>query len=313
MLGLLFISTPKVQCSNDEISHVTSVGDVLDLHRASGTFFDAGGVRSFVRTEGSGEPVVLIHGLPASSFLFRKVIGHLANQGLRGIAFDLPGLGFADRPTGFDYSLAGLGTFAEAAVDALGLDRFHLVVHDAGGPVGFDLVARDPGRIRSLTVTNTVVELSGTHFPGEVLARGVQRVPNWLDSEAVWRFMMVRVGILDRSEVSDAEVDAYRALAMGNDRGAGYLRIMRGLGDQRMAPVDYRPVLDVTRVPYPVQIIWGADDPILRLRWFGWRALAATGLATLHALPARHFLHEDQAAAVADLVAGLAAQATDRR
>jgi hypothetical protein len=64
--------------------------------------------------------------------------------------------------------------------------------------------------------------------------------------------------------------------------------------------------LDSTRVPYPVQVIWGADDPILRLRRFGWQALAATGLETLHAFPARHFLHEDQAAAVAGLVAELA-------
>ena len=285
---------------------MTTVADIVSLHRESGSFFDAGGVRSFVRAEGSGEPVVLIHGLPASSFLYRKVISHLAHQGVRGIAFDLPGLGLADRPPEFDYSLAGLGAFAEAAVNALGLERFHLVVHDAGGPVGFDLVARDPGRIRSLTITNTVVELSGTRFPGEVLARGAKRVPSWLASEAVWRFMMDRVGVLDRSEVSDAELDAYRTLAMGADDGAGYLRIMHGIGAQRTSPVDYRSVIDVNRVPYPVQVIWGADDPILRLRRFGWQALAATGLTSLHALPARHFLHEDQAEAVADLVVQLA-------
>ena len=285
---------------------MTTVTDIVSSHREAGTFFEAGGVRSFVRDEGSGEPIVLVHGLPASSFLFRKVIACLARSGYRGIAFDLPGLGLADRPTDFDYSLAGLGAFAEAAVDALGLERFHLVVHDAGGPVGFDLVARDPDRIRSLTVTNTVVELSGTRFPGEVLARGVRRVPGWLASEAVWRFMMDRVGVLDRSEVSDAELDAYRTLALGSDHGAGYLRIMRGLGEQRSTPIDYQPVLDATRVPYPVQVVWGADDPILRLRSFGWKALAATGLESLHALPARHFLHEDQAGAVAELVVALA-------
>jgi pimeloyl-ACP methyl ester carboxylesterase len=54
----------------------------------------------------------------------------------------------------FDFTFAGLGRFAEAAVDALGLDRFHLVVHDAGGPVGFELAASAPGRVRSLTILN---------------------------------------------------------------------------------------------------------------------------------------------------------------
>ena len=67
------------------------------------------------------------------------------------MSFDLPGLGFADRPSDFDYTFTGLGRFAVAAVDVLGLDRFHLVVHDAGGPVGFELAAAIPDRVRSLT------------------------------------------------------------------------------------------------------------------------------------------------------------------
>jgi pimeloyl-ACP methyl ester carboxylesterase len=60
------------------------------------------------------------------------------------MSFDLPGLGLADRPVDFEFSFAGLGRFAEAAVDALGLERFHLEVHDAGGPVGFELAASAP-------------------------------------------------------------------------------------------------------------------------------------------------------------------------
>ena len=64
----------------------------------------------------------------------RKVLRELAARGLRAIAFDLPGLGLADRPAAFDYTWTGLGRFCAAAVDALGLGRFHLVVHDIGGP-----------------------------------------------------------------------------------------------------------------------------------------------------------------------------------
>ena len=80
-------------------------------------------------------------------------------RGLRGIAFDLPGLGLAERPTDFDYTWTGLGRFALAAVDALGLDRFHLVVHDIGGPVGFELASAIPQRVASLTFLNTLVEV----------------------------------------------------------------------------------------------------------------------------------------------------------
>ena len=109
----------------------------IERHRSAGREFGAAGVRSFVREEGDGEPVVCLHGVPASSFLYRKVLPELANRGLRGVAFDLPGLGLAQRPPEFDYTWTGLGRFCAAAVDALELDRFELLVHDIGVPVGF--------------------------------------------------------------------------------------------------------------------------------------------------------------------------------
>ena len=99
------------------------LGAVAVAHRRAGRHFEAGGLTSFVREEGGGEPVLLVHGLPASSFLYRKMLPELASRGLRAVAFDLPGLGLADRPADFDYTFAGLGRFTVAAVDALGLDR----------------------------------------------------------------------------------------------------------------------------------------------------------------------------------------------
>jgi haloalkane dehalogenase len=73
----------------------------------------------------------------------------LAAYELRGVAFDLPGLGLAARPSAFDYTWTGFGEWCAAAVDTLALERFHLVVHDFGGPVGFELCALMPQRIRS--------------------------------------------------------------------------------------------------------------------------------------------------------------------
>src|SRR5262245_3609562 len=139
--------------------------EVVEQHDAVGRRFEADGVESFVREEGDGEAVVCIHGVPASCFLYRKVVAELARRGVRGIAFDLPGLGLAERPVGYDYSWTGLGRFTAAAVDALGLDRFHLVVHDIGGPVGFELAAAEPQRVRSLTLLNTLILVDGFKRP----------------------------------------------------------------------------------------------------------------------------------------------------
>jgi haloalkane dehalogenase len=138
---------------------------VIDRHRNKGRRFSAAGVESFVLEEGAGEPVVCLHGVPASSVLYRKVVPELARHGLRGIAFDLPGLGLADRPDDFDYSWTRLGRWTTAAIDAIGLDRFHLVVHGIGAPVGFEVAATQASRIASLTVLNTLVEVDTFRRP----------------------------------------------------------------------------------------------------------------------------------------------------
>src|SRR5256885_11802590 len=84
------------------------------------------------------------------------------------MAFRLPGLGLADRPHDFDYPWTGHGRWSRAAVDVLELDRFHLVVHDIGGPVGLELAAAAPERIRSLTVLHTLLEVGGVQRPRAV-------------------------------------------------------------------------------------------------------------------------------------------------
>jgi len=80
---------------------MTSTEVVAD-HRAAGRAFTAAGMTGFVREAGDGRTVLCVHGVPASSFLYRKVLNELAARDLRGGAFDLPGLGLADRPENFD-------------------------------------------------------------------------------------------------------------------------------------------------------------------------------------------------------------------
>jgi pimeloyl-ACP methyl ester carboxylesterase len=282
---------------------------VIARHRAAGELFEAQGVGSFVRAEGGGDPVVLMHGLPSSSFLYRKVIPELAARGFRALSFDLPGLGFADRPVDFDYTFTGLGQFAVAAVDALDLDRFHLVVHDAGGPVGFELAAAIGHRVRSLTLLNTVVDMNTVPFPMEIYAR-LATGKRWpaLPPARITRELVYRIGIRNRAAVPPEEVDAYRELVLRGDNGRAYLRIMRNLERTAEKARLYMAVVDSRQVPYPVQIVWGADDPILSLRKHGLRAREAAGLRTIAALPGKHFLQEDMAPEIAAIVAEFAAR-----
>jgi haloalkane dehalogenase len=140
----------------------SQVADAIEAHRAAGREFEAGCVHSFVREQGVGDPVVLMHGIPVSSYLYRKVLPLLADGGLRGVAFDLPGLGLAEKPAGFDYSWSGLGRWTGEAIDALGIESCHLVLHDIGGPVGLEWALRNADRVQSLTVLDTLIDVA--HF-----------------------------------------------------------------------------------------------------------------------------------------------------
>ena len=280
--------------------------DVVAVHRAAGREFDAAGVRSFVREQSGGEAVVCMHGVPASCFLYRKLLAELADRGLRGVAFDLPGLGLASRPDQFDYSWTGLGRFGAAAVDALALERFHLVVHDIGGPVGFELAAAMPDRILSLTILNTIIEVEGSRRPWmmEPFAwRGVGEV--WLASMTapVFRGLMYYAGIKDRSATSAAELAAYLQLLKREDGGRAFLKIMRGFERTAAKQALYTQVV---RAVERVQVVWGADDPTLKLSVYGEQARRVAGVETIHTVPAKHFLQEDQAPVLADRIAGLA-------
>ena len=177
---------------------------LIDAYENTGRRFDADGIGSFVLDEGSGEPVVCLHGVPASAYLYRKLVPELAQHGLRGLAFDLPGLGLADRPADFDYSWTGLGRFARAAVDALELDRFHLVVHDIGGPVGFELAAAAPDRVKSMTLLSTLVEVDTLHRPWSMQPFAMRGIgPAYLKTltKPVFRQLKRMQGIADPAAV----------------------------------------------------------------------------------------------------------------
>jgi len=269
--------------------------------------FEAAGVESFVREDGEGEFVVCMHGVPSSSFLYRKVLPGLSSRGLRGVAFDLPGLGLASRPEDFNYSWSGLGAFSAAAVDALGLERFHLVVHDIGGPVGFELAAALPERIQSLTVLNTLVDVDGFKKPWSMRPFEKPAVAAmWLKgiTRPGLRQLMKLQGIADMSAISSGELDAYVGLLKREDGGKAFLRIMQSFETTAAKQELYRSVLADAR--YPTQVVWGELDPALKIDTFGEAAKAAAGVDTMHRLPAKHFLQEDQADPIAELIAAFA-------
>lgn len=120
-------------------------------------YADVDGLRLFYREDGPREApaVLLLHGFPSSSHMFRDFIPRLADR-YRVVAPDLPGFGFSDAPdrADFPYTFERLAAVVGRFTEAVGLDRFALYVFDYGAPVGFRLALAHPDRITALISQN---------------------------------------------------------------------------------------------------------------------------------------------------------------
>ena len=181
------------------------------------------------------------------------------------------------------------------------------MVHDVGGPVGFELAAAAPERVRSLTILNTMVEADRFERPWVMepfVIRGLRHA--WLGSMTRPNFLglMYLMGIKDRAAAPAAELMAYIDLLKRDDGGDAFLRIMRGFERTRAKRDLY--VSAVRDTPYPVRVLWGRDDPALTVGGEGESVRRIVGLDRLDTVPGRHFLQEDHAPAIAERVAAVA-------
>jgi len=117
-------------------------------------WFDGAGPRVHYVDEGEGPPVVMFHGNPTWSLLYRKVIAQLKGQ-FRCIAMDYPGFGLSERPTGYGYTAAEHAEIVGRLVDHLGLDGFVVVGQDWGGPIGMTVALERADRVAGMVFANT--------------------------------------------------------------------------------------------------------------------------------------------------------------
>lgn len=104
--------------------------------------------------EGTGEPLLFVHGTPTWSFEWRHLILALAPTH-RCIAVDHLGFGLSERPRSFPYTPAAHAQNLDEFVTRLDPEPFTLVVHDFGGPIGLPLCLRHPRRVKRLVLLNT--------------------------------------------------------------------------------------------------------------------------------------------------------------
>jgi pimeloyl-ACP methyl ester carboxylesterase len=181
------------------------------------------------------------------------------------------------------------------------------VVHDIGGPIGFEWAIRNPDRVLSVTVLNTVLDVAGFHRPWPMAPFAIPGVGEvWLRLSP--RFLFSEIfysqGIVNRSRVPRSQVYAHIALLRLHDRGRAFLEVMRGF---ELTPEKERFFREgLAERPYPVRAVWGEKDPALGMDRLN-AAKDIIGLDDAILLPAKHFLQEDHPNEVGQAIADLAA------
>jgi pimeloyl-ACP methyl ester carboxylesterase len=154
-LAALATSSPlfaETSSSADQIAMNTSNIPTIKLQTV-----DADGIKIFYREAGpaDGPVLLLLHGYPTSSHMFRHLIPRLASS-FRLIAPDLPGFGFTEVPAErqYQYTFANVAVTINAFVEALNLKRYAIYVFDYGAPTGFRLAVAHPERVSAIISQN---------------------------------------------------------------------------------------------------------------------------------------------------------------
>ncbi len=267
------------------------------------------GLRMSYREAGAGDPIVLLHGNPTSSYLWRHVIGRVADHG-RCLAPDLVGMGASDKVPGAgpgSYRFVEHRHYLDGLLDALGVrGRVVLVGHDWGGVLAMDRARRYPDAVRGVAYLETLVEPlswggSGAPDPGLF---GPLRGPDGerlVLAENVFVEEVLPAGT--RRRLTDEEMDAYRAPY--REPGEGRRPTLTW---PREIPLDGEPA-DVAAIvgrnadfmassPVPKLFVDGDPGALLtgspRERCRRWPAQQEV------TVPGVHFLPEDAAPEIAD-------------
>ena len=264
------------------------------------------GRKVFYREAGdrSHPTIILLHGFPTSSFMFRNLIPLLADR-FHVIAPDYIGFGQSDAPsaTAFSYSFDNLTAHVAGLIDQLGLKSYILYMHDYGGPVGFRIFTQRPDAVKGFVIQNTNAYMAGVgDLPKQVF------LPLWNKrdpaSEAAARSFLqagttqfqYTVGAKDPEAISPDNWTLDQALLDRPGTDAYQLDLLEDYKTNVAAYGDWHAAF--RRHQPRTLIVWGRHDPFF-VEAGAQAYLQDLPKAKLVWLDAGHFVLDENAAAVA--------------
>jgi pimeloyl-ACP methyl ester carboxylesterase len=243
---------------------------------------------------GEGPPVLLLHGFPTSSYLWRREAWLLA-QRMRVIAPDLLGYGESDKPEDADLSELAQAGYVRELLARLGVDELAIVGHDIGGAIAQLLALGGELAVPTLVLLDSDC-FDAWPIEGVKMLQAAtveQETPEFV--EEILR-LTFDLGISHRSRVDDSIIEAY--LRPWRGHAHAFFRAARGISGRGLAGRDD----ELAALDQRVLIIWGEDDPFIGSE-LGERLGEAIPGSTVALLPGcSHFVTEDAPQTVGPLI-----------
>lgn len=260
----------------------------------------SGGVVAWDRW-GSGPPVVLVHGTPSWSYLWRAVAPALAER-FEVYAWDLLGYGDSEQREGQDVSIAAQARYLDELLERWGIERPAVAGHDIGGAIVLRAHLEDGCAFRCLSLIDAVV-LNPWNTPTTMHVRRHLAAYATMPAPVYEAVVRAHLRTAFATEPERDVLDAYFRPWSGERGQRAYFRKLDQIDEAQTAMLEPR----LGEVGIPTQVIWGERDAWLRPE-LGKRVANAVPGATLELVPgAGHFAIEDQPAAIASLLGGFIA------
>lgn len=252
--------------------------------------------------KGQGPVIALLHGVPTSGWLYRKMIDPLVDAGYRVIAPDMLGFGNSASPKGYEiYSEKMHAQRLLELMAHLNINSWTHVMHDAGGLWTWELLEQAPKKIDNLVILNSIIYEEGFDPP-------IRFEPGFMARTAMWSY---RNGITTNMMLKGLFKSGMQENTLNKEDIVGYKTPLKEGKTKAMyyfftqtcnALPEYQPMIQ--KIDIPTTVIWGKDDSFLKLSPQQEALVKDLNIKedNIHLLDAKHFIQEEKPQEIVDLI-----------
>lgn len=280
-------------CKTKKETQTDKVWDYQQFRQQQQSFISSGGEIKYI-DKGKGKTILLLHGVPSSSWLYRKMIDGLVSEGYRVIAPDMLGFGSSANPDGYDlYSAEEHGKRLLELMDKLKIEKWSHVMHDAGGLWTWELLGMAPERVEKLIALNTIIYEEGFRPPIRMKPGGFAKFSMWLYDNGMTTNMLLKQLFkkgVKKKKISDDAFEGYKTPMIEEKTKSMYYFFSQTCNEFP----DHSAV--ISSINIPTAVIWGKHDDMLQ--WEPQKEKVIKNLnvnpKNVHLLDAKHFIQEEK-------------------